>query len=97
MAETVKIHPLVDGGVKPGAKDFAGGTLSCRCTENPVKVEIEGQIAHNHACGCTKYWKPQGAVFSVVAVVPRDHLRVTENEDKLSVVDSSATIQRHAC
>ena len=33
----------------------------------------------------------------MVAVVPRDKLRVSKNADKLSVVDSKATIQRHAC
>ena len=97
MPEGISIHPSVDGGVRPGAKDFAGGTLSCKCEQNPVKVEIRGQIAHNHACGCTKCWKPHGAVFSVVAVVPRDNVRVAANEDKLAVVDPSATIQRHAC
>jgi S-(hydroxymethyl)glutathione synthase len=36
-------------------------------------------------------------LFSVVAVVPRDKLRVTDNADKLKVVDPNATIQRHAC
>jgi S-(hydroxymethyl)glutathione synthase len=30
-------------------------------------------------------------------VVPRDKLTVTENADKLKVVDPNATIQRHAC
>ena len=29
--------------------------------------------AHNHVCGCTKCWKPSGALFSQVAVVPRDN------------------------
>jgi S-(hydroxymethyl)glutathione synthase len=48
-------------------------------------------------CGCTKCWKPKGALFSQVAVVPRDKLRVARNADKLKVVDSTATIQRHAC
>jgi S-(hydroxymethyl)glutathione synthase len=33
----------------------------------------------------------------VVAVVPRDNVKVTENGDKLAVVDASATIQRYAC
>jgi S-(hydroxymethyl)glutathione synthase len=33
----------------------------------------------------------------VVGVVPRDKLSVTANGDKLKVVDSGATIQRHAC
>ena len=93
----VSIHPSVDNGVKPGAKDFAGGTLVCRCTQNPVEVSVKAQTAHNHACGCTKCWKPKGAQFSVVAVVSRDKVSVTKNADKLAVVDASATIQRHAC
>lgn len=93
----VSIHPSVDNGIKPGAKDFAGGTLVCKCTSNPVEVTIKSQSAHNHACGCTKCWKPKGALFSVVAVVPRDKLSVTKNGDKLAIVDASATIQRHAC
>lgn len=33
----------------------------------------------------------------MVAVVPRDNLKVTANADKLKVVDASAAIQRHAC
>ncbi len=93
----VSIHPSVDNGVKQGSKDFAGGTLTCKCTDRPVKVSIGAQIAHNHACGCTKCWKPKGAQFSVVAVVAKDKVKVTQNGDKLSVVDPSATIQRHAC
>jgi S-(hydroxymethyl)glutathione synthase len=54
-------------------------------------------VAFNHACGCTKCWKPQGATFSVVGVVARDNLQVTANGQKLKVVDPSAAIQRHAC
>ncbi|HWB45294.1 MAG TPA: S-(hydroxymethyl)glutathione synthase [Hyphomicrobiaceae bacterium] len=91
------IHPSVDNGVKPGSQNFAGGTLTCKCATNPVEVTIKGQTAHNHVCGCTKCWKPKGALFSMVAVVPRDKLSVTKNGDKLKVVDPSATIQRHAC
>jgi S-(hydroxymethyl)glutathione synthase len=97
MASAVSIHPSVDNGIKPAAKDFAGGTLVCKCTDKPVKVSVGAQSAHNHACGCTKCWKPKGAQFSVVAVVSRDKVNVTQNADKLAVVDSSATIQRHAC
>ncbi|MGH6952740.1 MAG: S-(hydroxymethyl)glutathione synthase [Alphaproteobacteria bacterium] len=97
MAGTISIHPSVDQGVKPGAQNFAGGTLSCKCASNPVKVAIKGQVAHNHACGCTKCWKPKGAMFSLVAVVSRDNLSVTAGADRLAVVDSSAAIQRHAC
>jgi S-(hydroxymethyl)glutathione synthase len=93
----VSIHPAVDQGVKPGAQNFAGGTLSCKCSQATVTVAIKGQSAHNHVCGCTKCWKPKGALFSQVAVVSRDNLNVTANSGKLKVVDPSATIQRHAC
>lgn len=91
------IHPAVDHGIQPAAANFAGGTLYCSCADNKVAVSVASQTAHNHVCGCTKCWKPSGALFSQVAVVPRDKVSVTANENKLSVVDPSATIQRHAC
>jgi S-(hydroxymethyl)glutathione synthase len=94
---SVAIHPSVDKGIKAAAANFAGGTLYCKCSENKVAVTIEGQSAHNHACGCTRCWKPEGALFSVVAVAPRDNVSVTANADKLKVVDPNATIKRHAC
>jgi S-(hydroxymethyl)glutathione synthase len=97
MATATLIHPAVDNGIAPASANFTGGTLYCQCSDNKVAVSIEGQSAHNHVCGCTKCWKPSGALFSQVAVVPRDKLRVTANEDKLQVVDSGATIIRHAC
>jgi S-(hydroxymethyl)glutathione synthase len=97
MSETVKIHPSVDNGVRAGSDSFSGGTLTCNCTDRPVKVKIGDAIAHNHICGCTKCWKPAGADFSMVAVVGTDKVTVLENEDKLKVVDPSALIQRHAC
>lgn len=94
---TVSIHPSVDHGVSPTAANFAGGTLRCHCPSNKVEVKLAAQTAHNHACGCSKCWKPKGALFSVVAVVPRDKLTVTANADKLKVIDPKAAIQRHAC
>jgi S-(hydroxymethyl)glutathione synthase len=94
---SVAIHPAVDAGKGKAGGSFAGGTLVCECTSNPVKVKIKGDIAHNHACGCTKCWKPEGAVFSVVAVAQSDSVEVVENGDKLAIVDGSALIQRHAC
>jgi S-(hydroxymethyl)glutathione synthase len=97
MSSAVSIHPSVDDGIKPGSDSFAGGTLVCHCKQDPVTVKVDAQSAHNHACGCTRCWKPAGALFAVVAVVPRDKLSVTANEDKLKVVDDKATIQRHAC
>jgi len=93
----VNIHPSVDNGLKKGSGSFAGGTLTCHCSKDPVTVKIKGNVAHNHACGCTKCWKPDGAVFSVVAVVSRDNLNVSANGNKLKIVDDKATIQRHAC
>jgi len=93
----VTIHPVVDSEYRATDASFAGGTLVCNCASNAVKVKVKGDIAHNHACGCTKCWKPEGAVFSVVAVAPSDQVEVIENGDKLTVVDPSALIQRHAC
>jgi S-(hydroxymethyl)glutathione synthase len=93
----VNIHPAVDNGVKPGSASFAGGTLQCHCQTDPVEVSVATQSAHNHVCGCTKCWKPSGALFSQVAVVPRDKVTVAKNADKLKAVDPNATIQRHAC
>jgi len=93
----VHIHPAVDSGLKPGNSKFAGGTLTCRCSSSPVKIAIGSNIAHNHVCGCTKCWKPSGAIFSMVAVVPSDKVEVLSGGDRLKVVDPSALIQRHAC
>jgi S-(hydroxymethyl)glutathione synthase len=97
MTSPITIHPAVDRGIKPKAKNFAGGTLLCHCADNNVAVAINGQCAHNHVCGCTKCWKPKGALFSQVAVVPRENLSVNNNGDKLEVVDAKAVIQRSAC
>ncbi len=93
----VSIHPAVDGDVKQGAADHSGGKLHCNCSTDKVEVTLTSQTAYNHVCGCTKCWKPVGATFSQVAVVGRDHLEVTANEQKLKVVDASAPIQRYAC
>lgn len=97
MSDEIKIHPAVDNGIRPASPSFAGGTLVCNCTDRPVTVQIKGQVAHDHVCGCTKCWKPAGVWFSVVAVVPHTNVTVLENGDKLAVVDPSAVIQRHAC
>src|SRR5258707_1985903 len=93
----ISTHPAVDNGVKPGSTNFTGGTLECKCTSNPVEVSVTSQCAYNHVCGCTKCWKPEGALFSQVAVVSRDKLRVSKNADNLEVVDANAAIRRYAC
>ena len=41
----IKIHPMVDDGVKKGKPGFAGGTLTCKCTGNPVTVRIASNVA----------------------------------------------------
>ena len=99
MADTsgVKIHPAVDNGIKPTAQGFAGGELTCKCATNPVKVKVAAQTAHNHVCGCTKCWKPAGAIFSQVAVVGRDAVEVLQGAEKLEIVNKDAPIQRHRC
>lgn len=97
MAQTISIHPNVDKGLKPAGANFAGGTLLCHCSDKKVSIAIDSQCAHNHVCGCTKCWKPAGALFSQVAVVARDKVRITANGDKLAVVDQNAVIKRHAC
>lgn len=97
MSDAVMIHPAVDNGIPPAQPGFAGGTLSCHCATDTITVDIGAQVAHNHVCGCTKCWKPDGALFSQIAVVGREQVNVTANEGKLKVVDTGATIQRHAC
>ena len=77
---------------RPDAKSSPAARLVCKCAEQPVKVSVDSQSAYNHVCGCTKCWKPQGAMFSMVAVVPRDKLSVVENGDKLQ----SSTARRRS-
>ncbi|CAG8257656.1 unnamed protein product [Penicillium salamii] len=91
------LHPLIDNGITAGSSSFAGGKLHCHCPSNKVEVTLSSNVAHNHACGCSKCWKPKGALFSVVGVVPRDAVSVTANESKLTIVDKEATILRNAC
>ncbi|KAK0109506.1 hypothetical protein ONS95_002195 [Cadophora gregata] len=91
------LHPLIDNGITKGKEDFPGGTLRCLCSSNRVEVQLTGNVLHNHACGCSQCWKPSGALFSIVSVIPVDNLKVTANENKIAVVDPNATILRHAC
>jgi S-(hydroxymethyl)glutathione synthase len=97
MSKGISIHPSVDEGFKKAKKGFSGGTLVCKCRDKPVTVSVSSQTAHNHVCGCSKCWKPEGALFSMVAVVPREAVKVTANKNKLRVVDENAVIKRHAC
>ncbi|KAH8819828.1 S-glutathione synthase [Xylogone sp. PMI_703] len=91
------LHPLIDNGITKGKPDFPGGKLHCHCSSNKVEVTLSSNVLHNHACGCSKCWKPTGALFSVVAVIPVSNVKVTANGDKLKVLDENAVIRRTAC
>lgn len=94
----VNIHPAVDNGVTVKAQPgFSGGTLACNCKADPVEVTVQSDYLFNHLCGCTLCWKPAGAKFSMLAVAPRDKVKVTRHEEKLKVVNPKALIQRYAC
>lgn len=97
MEQDLCIHPDVDKGIEQNNDDFSGGKLHCHCSNNPVEVTVSSRSAHNHVCGCSKCWKPAGALFSQIAVVPKDKLKVTDNQNKLRVVDGATAIRRHAC
>jgi S-(hydroxymethyl)glutathione synthase len=94
---TPSLHPLIDNGITRGSENFAGGKLHCHCPTNKVEVTLTGNVLHNHACGCSQCWKPAGALFAVIAVIPVDNVKVTANRDKLTVIDENATIRRTAC
>jgi S-(hydroxymethyl)glutathione synthase len=93
----VSLHPSIDNGITKGDPNFSGGKLYCHCPSNKVEVTLGSNVAHNHACGCSKCWKPSGALFSVVGVLPAAQVTVTANAHKLHIIDSSAAIQRNAC
>ncbi|KAH6644560.1 putative glutathione-dependent formaldehyde-activating enzyme [Boeremia exigua] len=91
------LHPAVDSGIKKGDANKAGGKLYCHCASNKVEVTLGSNVAHNHACGCSKCWKPRGALFALIGVLPADKVSVTANAHKLHIIDPSAAIQRNAC
>jgi S-(hydroxymethyl)glutathione synthase len=91
------IHPAVDKGLSSSKGEFAGATLKCACKNDTVEVKVTYPASHNHLCGCSKCWKPEGALFAQTAVVPRGTLEVIANGDKLSSVDPSQAIERYAC
>ncbi len=94
------LHPAINNEKRTGEKTFSGGKLYCHCPSNKVEVTVTRGSSHNHLCGCSACWKPRGALFSQVAVVPTESLEsleVTENNHKLAVINHSTAIQRHAC
>lgn len=95
---SIQLHPLIDSGISKGDSNKTGGKLYCKCSgSDRVEVTLGDNVAFNHACGCSKCWKPDGALFSVVGVVATDKVKATANANKLTVVDEAAVIQRNAC
>lgn len=90
----VSLHPAVNGPSR--AVSLAGATLRCQCAD-PVEVKLAEDIAHNHLCGCSKCWKPEGALLAQTAVVPTGTLEVLKGEERLRVLDETQKVQRYAC
>lgn len=93
----IKLHPAVDYGLAQADPRFRGATLLCHCKDRQVVVAVHEQCRHNHLCGCTRCWKPDGALFAMVAMVPRESVHVIAHGEKLAILDRKATIRRHAC
>ena len=94
---SVELHPLIDGGVDHAVANPSGGILSCRCAEQPVRVEVATEIGQVCVCGCPNCWKPAGAKLAIVSLALREGVAVADNGEKLTVVDETAPIRRHQC
>lgn len=90
------LHPALSQADSSPAPDYPE-TLRCLCAVDPIEVVVTAPIAHNHLCGCSKCWKPEGALLAQTAVVASDAIKISANADKLSAVDDSQAISRHAC
>src|SRR5690606_22849816 len=75
-AMALAMKPGVVQGAGFGRGDCSGGTLGGHCRDGPVAVKVSAWVAYDHVSGCTKCCKPEGALFSMVAVVPRDKLEI---------------------
>lgn len=90
------LHPSLPA-CHGGASADPVGLLRCLCAEDAVEVKVETPAVHSHLCGCTQCWKPAGAVFALTAIVPADAVKTVANGGRLSVVDDTRAIRRHAC
>ena len=62
MSSAVSIHPSVDNGIKPGATDFAGGTLRLQVRERPGRRSRSTRRPRTTTrAAARKCWKPEGA------------------------------------
>lgn len=95
--QTIAIHPAVDGADLDAAPPAPVAHLRCQCTHEPVEIAISAPAKHTHLCGCSQCWKPEGALFALIAVVPHDCATIFAGERKLHIVAPEAAIQRYAC
>ncbi|TGQ63481.1 MAG: glutathione-dependent formaldehyde-activating protein [Mesorhizobium sp.] len=89
------LHPAVGRAVSGSPSGTF--TARCRCASEPVEIEVNQAVAHNHLCGCSKCWKPAGAAFAQIAVVPAGSVSVVARPDKLEAVDATQKIERQRC
>lgn len=94
VRQDLELHPSV---AAPDIDVPPASTLSCLCDTDRVEVSLTAPIAHNHLCGCSKCWKPEGALFAQTAVVASDAAVITSGKAKVAVVDPSQSIKRHEC
>jgi S-(hydroxymethyl)glutathione synthase len=92
--EALLLHPAAG---KVASSEAVCSLLRCRCQQDPVEVTLIGPVYHNHLCGCSKCWKPEGSIFAQVAVTPAGSVTETQNAAKLTVVDTTQKIERYAC
>lgn len=86
-----ELHPALGRPVGEAA------TLRCRCASDPVTISISTPVRHTHLCGCSKCWRPEGALFALIGVVPAGAAEVTSGAGRMTVVDEAAPIRRAAC
>lgn len=94
VRQDLSLHPSVKN---PDIDVPATSTLHCLCETDRVEVSLSAPIAHNHLCGCSKCWKPEGALVAQTAVVASDAAAITAGESKVAIVDAGQSIKRHAC
>ncbi|WP_240547097.1 GFA family protein [Mesorhizobium tianshanense] len=94
-SETVKLHPAVVRDIS--TSPLGAFTARCKCASEPVEIAVDQAVAHSHLCGCSKCWKPAGAAFAQIAVVPAGCVEVKAHGEKLEAVDATQKIERHRC
>lgn len=94
VQQDIALHPSI---AAPDLEVPAASTLTCLCPTDRVEISLNAPIAHNHLCGCSKCWKPEGVLLAQTAVVAADAAAITSGGAKLAVVDPTQSIKRHAC